>query len=63
MEPIQVLEWLVVQEWYKAITSIVTAAAVLAALTPNKYDNIGVKWLRFIVDVIAFNVGNAKNKD
>jgi hypothetical protein len=44
-------------------TSVIATAAVVAAVTPNKWDNIVVKVLRTIVDTLALNVGNAKNKD
>ena len=61
MEPVQFFQWLVDQEWYQAVTSIVAAAAVLAALTPNSTDNLILKWLKFVLDIVAFNVGHAKN--
>jgi hypothetical protein len=43
-------------------TSVIGTAAIIAAVTPNKWDNIVVKVLRTIVDTLAMNVGNAKNQ-
>jgi hypothetical protein len=45
-----------------AVTAVVTAAAAIAALTPNKSDDAAVAWVRKIIDVLALNIGHAKNK-
>lgn len=41
----------------------ISAAAVIAAWTPNKWDNVVVAALRKVLDVVGQNYGNAKNKD
>jgi len=43
-------------------TSVVAAAALIAALTPGEADNRIVSTVRKIVDLLALNVGNAKNE-
>lgn len=62
MDPVQVFQFITQQEWYHVVTSVVSTAALVAAVTPNKYDNLIAKWLRFIIDTVALNVGNAENK-
>ena len=51
------------QEWALALTSLVTAATAITALTPTKTDdkylNIALKWL----NILAGNVKNNKNAD
>ena len=42
------------------ITSIVSAASAIAALTPTTVDDGIVAKIRKIVDVLALNIGNAK---
>ena len=55
-----------VRENWEAIvniaTSVVAAAALIAALTPGEADNRIVSTVRKIVDLLALNVGNAKNE-
>lgn len=63
MEPVQALQWVMDQPWYHAFTSMVASAAVIAALTPSKADNVVLKWLKFIIDIVGFNWGGAKNAD
>lgn len=45
-----------------AITGAVALAAAIAALTPTPKDDGVVAMLRKIIDVVALNIGNAKNK-
>jgi len=47
---------------YVAITSLVTAAAAITALTPSPKDDGAIKKVREILDKVAFNFGFAKNK-
>ena len=42
------------------ITSIVSAASAIAALTPTTVDDGIVAKIRRMVDVLALNIGNAK---
>ncbi len=53
----------VLQQWLFAITSIVTAASALTALTPTKKDDKLRKYLLAALNFIALNIGNARNKD
>jgi hypothetical protein len=45
-----------------AITSIVTGASALAALTPTPKDDTFVGKLYKVIDFLALNVGKAKDK-
>lgn len=44
-----------------AITAVISAASAVAALTPTPKDDALVAKIRGLVDVLALNVGNAKN--
>lgn len=46
-----------------AVTSTVTAAAAITALTPTPKDDVIVAKVRKALDFAAFNFLNAKNKD
>ena len=41
---------------------IVGVASILAAYTPTKKDDKFLAVLREVLDYIAFNIGNARNK-
>lgn len=70
-----VLAWIggalaVVPDWVEAIGLLISAAAAIAAVTKNVRDDEAVtavqklwKQLRRIIDLLALNVGNAKNKE
>jgi hypothetical protein len=45
-----------------ALTSIVTGASVIAALTPTPKDDTVVGKLYKVIDWLALNVGKAKDK-
>jgi hypothetical protein len=45
-----------------ALTSIVTGASALAALTPTPKDDSFVGKLYKVIDFLALNVGKAKDK-
>jgi len=50
-------------EAYLQIASyIIAAAAIIAAMTKNESDNIWVARIRKVIDVLAINIGNAKNE-
>jgi hypothetical protein len=58
------MEW-IFQNWdalLTAATAIITAAAAITALTPSPKDDNIVAKVRKVLDVLALNVGNAKNK-
>ena len=42
------------------ITSVVTGASAIAAVTPNKSDDKIVAAIKKIADFLALNIGNAK---
>tara|TARA_Y100000593_G_scaffold87405_1_gene167816 strand:+ start:1219 stop:1407 length:189 start_codon:yes stop_codon:yes gene_type:complete len=44
------------------VTGVIAAASAVAVLTPNKTDNKVVGAIRKLVDLLALNVGNAKNE-
>lgn len=50
-------------QWIEPVTAVVGAAAVVATATPTKKDNTVVGWLQGLIHFMAFNFGNAKNKD
>lgn len=55
----------VIENWEQILTvlgGIVMSASAVAALTPNKTDNKILGAIRKLVDLLALNVRNAKNK-
>ena len=46
----------------QALTAVVTACSLIAALTPTPKDDGLVKWAYKILDLLALNVGKAKDK-
>lgn len=56
----------IVNNWetiVSAITSVIAAAAAVAAVTPSKTDDAVVQKVLDVVNVIGLNVGKAKNAD
>lgn len=47
--------------WWKVLLQLIGAASMLAMATPNKMDNVILKFLREVLDIFAMNFGNAKN--
>lgn len=45
-----------------ALTSVVTAASAVCALTPSQADDKIIARVRQVLDVLALNVGQAKTK-
>ena len=45
------------------LTTTVTAAAAMAALTPTPKDGSRVTMIRKVIDIFGWNWGFAKNKD
>lgn len=62
MDPLQVIGQFTDSVWWKVLSSTIATAAMLAAVTPNKWDNVIIQILRSILDSVALNVGNAKNQ-
>lgn len=50
------------EEYLQIASYIIATAAVIAAMTKNEVDNIWVARIRKVIDVLAINVGNAKNE-
>jgi|TARA_B100001093_G_scaffold197398_1_gene189767 hypothetical protein len=46
-----------------AVTALVAAAAAVTALTPSPKDDNILKKIRDVLNVIGFNVGNARNQE
>lgn len=44
------------------VNSVIATASLVAAATPNKFDNIILKCFRAVVDVLALNFGGSKNE-
>ena len=51
------------QQILQVISYIVAAAALVAAMTKTPKDDTVIRKIRKIVDLLALNVGGAKNKD
>ena len=51
-----------VMDWFNAITAIIAAAAAIAALTPTPKDDHWISKIYKWIDVIALNIGKAKDK-
>lgn len=49
--------------WLAAITSVVTAATAITALTPTKTDDAIVNTILRVLNIIAGNVGKNTNAD
>lgn len=49
--------------WIVAITTLVTAAAGIATLTPTKTDDEILNKALKVLNVLALNIGKAKNKE
>lgn len=47
-------------DFIMALTSIVTGASVLTAMTPGDKDDKVISKIKSVLDVCALNVGNAK---
>ena len=45
--------------WMTVIKSAIATASLIAAVTPNKSDNLVIQILRDFIDAVALNVHNA----
>ena len=50
------------QEILTIVTGVIAAASGVAMLTPNNSDNKIIGAIRKLVDLLALNLGNAKNE-
>lgn len=48
-------------QYFDIITNVVAVAAAIAAITPTPKDDGVLLVVRKLLDLLAFNVGNAKN--
>ena len=51
-----------IEEITTIVTSIVTIASIVAAITPTPKDDTFIKKAYQIVDLLAINIGKAKEK-
>jgi hypothetical protein len=51
-----------VPAWISAISMLVAGAAAIAALTPTQKDDRIIAKVMACINVLALNLGNAKNK-
>ncbi|TAH36525.1 MAG: hypothetical protein EYC62_02460 [Alphaproteobacteria bacterium] len=47
----------------QVVTSVIAAASAISALTPTSTDNYVVDKVKSIVDVLALNIGHARNSN
>lgn len=50
-----------IAQYFDIITNVVAVAAAIAAITPTPKDDGILLIVRKVLDLLAFNVGNAKN--
>lgn len=51
------------QQWLLALTSVVTAASAITALTPTKKDDRARTFLLTVLNFLALNIGNARKRE
>ena len=49
-------------EYWNIITTVITAASAIAAITPTKKDDVIMAKIKGFINLFALNVGNAKPK-
>ena len=49
--------------WVTVITTVVSAAAAISAITPTKTDDKVMSSILRVVNVLGLNVGKARNAD
>lgn len=50
------------QDIIAIVTAVITLASTIAAVTPTPKDDVWVSRLYMVVDLLALNVGKAKDK-
>ncbi len=51
-----------VQQWLLAFTGVVTAASAITVLTPTRADDRLRRYVLAVLNFLALNIGNARNK-
>ncbi len=52
-----------IPDWVAAVLAVMTAAKAITTLTPTKTDDEWLNKILRVLNVIALNVGKAKNAD
>ena len=52
-----------IEQLISIVTMIVTVASAIAIVTPTPMDNVVLKFIKQVLNVLALNMGKAKNKD
>lgn len=52
-----------IEQLISIVTMIVTVASAIAIVTPTPVDNMVLKFVKQVLNVLALNMGKAKNKD
>jgi hypothetical protein len=50
------------EEVIQYVTAIISAASIIAAVTPSKKDNAIIAKIRTVIELLALNILNAKGK-
>ena len=53
----------VIQQYAVIITTVVTLAASVSAITPNQVDNKIIQFIVDLLNVLGLNIGTAKNAE
>ncbi|GEM_PF-2125931 len=53
----------ILRQWLLALTSVVTAASAITALTPTKKDDKIRTCILSVLNFLALNIGNAGSRD
>ena len=56
-------EWLTIANAATVVTAAISLAAVIAAITPSKADDAFIQKVLNVVNMLAINVGKARNAD
>lgn len=59
-----IIGWIeIFPQWIQALMGIVTAANVITAMTPTKWDNQVLDGISKVLNALAMNFGKNKNAD
>lgn len=54
--------WAALPDWFSALTGLITAASAVTALTPTPKDDRFIGRAYRILEVLALNIGHAKDR-